>query len=607
MSGASGSDAARRKLGEAADAAAEFGRLAGAVPAPDAPSTAWRVPAEASVRAALDGSRARVLDLEEQLASARREADAARAENRALVESLEREAADAAGAEEARVLAAEAEARAVSLKERATLMEAECVRLESMRRKAERAAADAEAAGRAVEESLRRELRKANAALDRAAAESGALEARTKSEGEALRVRLDSASARLQAFERERRLEVARGSGDASALQAELQRALAVAAALRQEAAAARAAADQREEALRRELADAVDLEGVRARAAAAEASWRAIEDGLRREVRDANSLLERAGAGVASLAAADRREEALRGELAQARSSLDEALGALSQARVELDANALRRALPAMPDDWGSPDAGEPDERLDPPAFTSPPVEPVLDPGWSRLLRLVRPPVESAYAHLRRLSATALTAGQKALLRMAAASIAQASDSLASVGLALEDGPSPEAPSPVIPVVEASLAAWETPFRRRGVSLVRELPAPLPAAAHDAKEMRILLYHVLRNALEALPRGGRLVVRGGRGSDGGLRLECFDDGPGFPAEWLARRFEPFAAPRRGRAGLGLSLVRRTLRRWGGDAEASNGPSGRGAQLTLIFPPAPPPGPAPFSSRAAGY
>jgi signal transduction histidine kinase len=219
------------------------------------------------------------------------------------------------------------------------------------------------------------------------------------------------------------------------------------------------------------------------------------------------------------------------------------------------------------------------------------------LDPGWSKFVRLVRPSVDAAYSHLRRLSATALTAGQKALMRMAAASIAQASDSLSSIELALAEGPSASAVAPVVPVLESSLAAWEAAFRGRGVGLLREFSPPLPESAYDPKELRVALHHVLRNVLEAVPRGGRLTVRASRGPDGGLRVEFADDGPGYPAEWLARRFEPFAAPRRGRAGLGLSLVRRTLRRWGGDAEASNGTSGRGARLSLLFAPPPPPGP----------
>jgi signal transduction histidine kinase len=126
---------------------------------------------------------------------------------------------------------------------------------------------------------------------------------------------------------------------------------------------------------------------------------------------------------------------------------------------------------------------------------------------------------------------------------------------------------------------------------------LVREWPLGLPDAPHEPKVLRALIYHVLRNALEAVPRGGRLTARAGRAPDGGLCLEFLDDGPGFPADWLERRFEPFASPRAGRAGLGLSIVRRTMRRWGGDAEASNASAGRGARLAMTFAPPRPPAP----------
>ncbi|MEK7382563.1 MAG: ATP-binding protein, partial [Elusimicrobiota bacterium] len=219
----------------------------------------------------------------------------------------------------------------------------------------------------------------------------------------------------------------------------------------------------------------------------------------------------------------------------------------------------------------------------------------PILEPGWRRLLRLIRPPLEAAYAHLRRLSAVPLSPGHRALVRLSAAAISQAADALSSVELVLEEGTSAEAPSSVLPVLESALAAWESSFRRQGVCLVREIFPPLPAAAHEPKALRVVLYHLLRNALEALPRGGKLTVRSSSACDASLRLEFRDDGPGYPAEWLASRFQPFAAPRRGRAGLGLALVRKTMRRWGGDAEASNAAGGRGASLILRFaPPATP-------------
>ena len=265
-----------------------------------------------------------------------------------------------------------------------------------------------------------------------------------------------------------------------------------------------------------------------------------------------------------------------------------------LEEMQVKLDAERAAAELARQEAEF--PPEAEPEAAPEP--FVSPALEPVLDPGWARLLRLVRPPVESAYAHLRRLSGTTLTAGQKALLRMAAASIASASDSLSSIELALEEGPAKGAPAPVAPVLESSLAAWESAFRGRGVALAREFSSRLPEAAHDPKELRIALHHVLRNVLEAVPRGGRLAVRASRAADGALRIEFIDDGPGFPAKWLESRFEPFASPRRGRAGLGLSIVRRTLRRWGGDAEAANGTGNRGARLTLLFAAPAPPAPA---------
>jgi signal transduction histidine kinase len=559
----------RQRLAEAAELLASFRREAGVPPPGDALS-GRRVAADASLRAALAAAEERVRTLEEELARTQREAAAAEEQNRLLteaqarsegeaeaLEALRRRAAKADGrAAEAETRAAEAEARAVATKERATLLEAETVRLESLRRGAERAAADIEARGRAVEEALRGDLRNANAMIDRKAAEAGALEARMKAEADALRGRLETAVARLQGYEREKRLELARGKEEESVLQVELQRALAVAAALRQAAGSTRAISEEGELQLRRDLA-------------AAESSLAEMRAAYKGKIND----FARASA-----------------ELKETRAKLE---------ALEAEPAAAPPAAPGQ-EDFAAPVADDGLEEPLRPGFIAPPVDPVLDPGWARLLRLVRPPVEAAYAHLRRLSGTALTSGQKTLLKMAAASIAAASDSISSVELALEDSPAPAAASSVLPILESSLAAWEPSFRSRGVALSREWPAALPETAHDPKALRIVLHHILRNALEALPRGARLTVRGARGADGGLRLEFNDDGPGFPAAWLERRFEPFAAARRGRAGLGLSLVRRTLRRWGGEAEASNAPAGRGARLTLLFAPPPPPPSAPF-------
>lgn len=261
MSASSGPEAFRRELARAAEVLAEFHRLAGTTPAPEARSA--EPPADPALRDALAEAVERLKALEGELASARGAANAASLESRRL-------AAEVAGL---RAAAAEAEARAVPLRERSTLLAAECVRLESMLRKAEAEASEAESGSRAAVENLRRELRAAKAAAERETADAAAREARAKSEAAVLSKRLLAAVSRLQAVERERKLESARSVGDSAALQLELERAQAVATALRAEVAAARRVTEDREEALTRELERAAVLACALSDAAAFELS----------------------------------------------------------------------------------------------------------------------------------------------------------------------------------------------------------------------------------------------------------------------------------------------------------------------------------------------
>ncbi len=521
---------ARHGLDEAAAFLDAFRREAGVEPAPDLTETA-RGAAEASLRAALEAARGRVEELSREAAERREEAMAARAEAEALRRELAKrppsgapEQARAEAEEEARKSRLELEARCASLEERLTLMGAERVRLESLRRKAEQGAAESDGARRAIEDALRRELRSAHAALDRAAAEAGAREAKAKADVDPLRARLETSLLRLEQLERERRVESSQARASV--------------------ASAAQEARHAEEEAGRAH----------------------AVTASLRRELEKLKVL-------------SDEREQTLRGKV-------DALETALSSVRAQ-GGQPLGAEDPLVIEEPALPDL---------PEFVSPPLEPILDPGWGRLMRLVRPSVEAAYAHLRRLSAAPLKPGPKSLVRLAAASIGSAVDSLASIELALAEGPAAVDPAPVVPALEQALAAWEPALRKRGITVTRDIARGLPDALHEPGPLRVLVYHVLRNVLEAVPKGGKLAVKASKTPDGALRVEFTDDGPGYPGLWLERRFEPFASPRKGRAGLGLSIVRRTMRRWGGDAEAANNKD-RGARLVMTFAPPLPPGP----------
>jgi signal transduction histidine kinase len=106
-----------------------------------------------------------------------------------------------------------------------------------------------------------------------------------------------------------------------------------------------------------------------------------------------------------------------------------------------------------------------------------------------------------------------------------------------------------------------------------------------------DEDQMQQLVLNLVRNALAATPRGGRITVRvESVGEPASVRLIVRDTGPGIPPEMQAQLFEPFFTTRasEGGTGLGLAVVRAIVAEHGGTITAS---SGDGAEFIVSFPP----------------
>ncbi|WP_420715355.1 ATP-binding protein [Myxococcus sp. MISCRS1] len=108
------------------------------------------------------------------------------------------------------------------------------------------------------------------------------------------------------------------------------------------------------------------------------------------------------------------------------------------------------------------------------------------------------------------------------------------------------------------------------------------------PELMGDETLLQLAVTHLVRNAVQASPPGGRVKLSVEPG-DEGVRLTVEDEGPGIPDVDPRRVFEPFFLTRANGRGLGLAIVKRVVLAHGGQVRASGRPK-RGARFEVVLP-----------------
>jgi two-component system sensor histidine kinase PilS (NtrC family) len=119
-------------------------------------------------------------------------------------------------------------------------------------------------------------------------------------------------------------------------------------------------------------------------------------------------------------------------------------------------------------------------------------------------------------------------------------------------------------------------------------IEMAFSVDRPLPLHADPAK-LRQVLWNLLRNAADAAALGGRHVHVDARRGPDATALIVSDDGPGIPADQLARIFDPFFTTKNKGTGLGLATCHAIIAEHGGHIDAASEP-GKGTQMTVSLP-----------------
>lgn len=114
-----------------------------------------------------------------------------------------------------------------------------------------------------------------------------------------------------------------------------------------------------------------------------------------------------------------------------------------------------------------------------------------------------------------------------------------------------------------------------------------------VPTIVSDRDRLKQLLVNLIKNAMEAMPRGGSICVATapwGLGDAGPSHVEIRveDNGPGIPREVLARLYQQVASSKAGEhQGLGLAIVGQLVRELNGLINCRSGDDGTRFQVLL--------------------
>jgi signal transduction histidine kinase len=141
--------------------------------------------------------------------------------------------------------------------------------------------------------------------------------------------------------------------------------------------------------------------------------------------------------------------------------------------------------------------------------------------------------------------------------------------------------------------VIESVLTLFRGRFFHQQVCVQTEVPARVEVQAPEA-ELRQVLINLIGNAADAMPKGGRMIVRAreltGKAGHKCIRLTVADTGVGMAPEVRAHIFEAFYTTKKTTGtGIGLWLSQEIVKKCGSKIHVKS-TLGRGTVLSLYLP-----------------
>jgi two-component system sensor kinase FixL len=147
---------------------------------------------------------------------------------------------------------------------------------------------------------------------------------------------------------------------------------------------------------------------------------------------------------------------------------------------------------------------------------------------------------------------------------------------------------PAQRRPGHIADTLREALDLFQDTFAEHQIAVQQVEETPLPLLSFDPRQIRQVFLNLLKNALEAMPRGGEITITS-RVRNTNAEISIADTGEGMSAEVADNIFQPYFTTKEKGTGLGLAICQSIIQEHGGAIAVDSTP-GRGTAFIIQLP-----------------
>lgn len=140
--------------------------------------------------------------------------------------------------------------------------------------------------------------------------------------------------------------------------------------------------------------------------------------------------------------------------------------------------------------------------------------------------------------------------------------------------------------------IIDDTLSFSAGQLIQKGIQIIRDYEENLPYVIGDETELKQVILNMITNARDAMPEGGKLIIKtGGYRDKGNVVMEFIDSGKGVAKKDMSFIFDPFYTTKKQGEGIGLGLTVSygIVKKYNGSIIV-NSERGKGSSFSVVLP-----------------